>query len=266
MWRQRMYYLDSEKSIIEDFQSVEEETICLLNENEEVIQMLESIHNQDKWKLWTESAGKSDPPPDFYSDAYKYMMEVMRVDDHSHKNKKGKIVNPANSHIREIEREILQSGLMESFPNAKLMINASTDLPTDEDHNYEYYYKNFVRVLEHHKERIGLYRRNHPNYKMIFFVMDESSAYIQAKRVNNKHERKVGEIELGQPHFYFADKRFIKAFEDSDIDYLIWYAPFKLINSLIGKLDLPKVCVFDVKKFNFQCKEYIAKCMISAEV
>lgn len=262
-----MYYLDSEKLIIEDFQLVEEEVICLFDENEEVIQVLESIHNQDKWKLWTESAGKSDPPPDFYSDAYKYMMEVMRVDDHSHKNKKGKIVNPTNSHIRELEREILQSETMESLPNAKLIINASTDLPTDEDHNYDYYYKNFVRVLEHHKERVDLYKRNHPNYKMIFFIMDESSAYIQVKKMNNiKRERKVGEMVLGQPHFYFMDKNFIKVFKDSDIDYLIWYAPFKLINSSVGKLDLPKVCVFDVKKSKFQCQEYDTNCMVSMEV
>lgn len=48
---------------------------------------------------------------------------------------------------------------MELCPNAELIINAHTNLPTDEDHNYQYYYKNFTRVVEHHKKSIDLYKR-----------------------------------------------------------------------------------------------------------
>ena len=85
-------------------------------ENEESAKVFESIHDQENWKQWIESAGKSDPPPDFFADTYKYMMDVMRVDDHSYKNKKGKVVNPTNSHIRDVEKEIIQSGIMELCP------------------------------------------------------------------------------------------------------------------------------------------------------
>ncbi|MBD5486566.1 MAG: hypothetical protein HDR18_13775 [Lachnospiraceae bacterium] len=262
-----MYYLDSEKSIIKHFQSVKPKSVYFPIESEEVIKVFESIHDQENWKLWIESAGKADPPPDFFSDTYKYMMEAMRVDDHSFKNKKGKVVNPTNSHIRDLEKEIMQSGIMEMCPNAELMINAFTDLPTNKDHNYKYYYKNFIRIVEHHKKRIALYKRNHPNYKVIFFIMDESSAYIEAKNIDDlTKERQVGEMVLGQPHLHFMDKRFIMAFENSDIDYLIWYTPFKLINSPTGKLDLPEVCVFDNKRSMQQSLEYDENHMVSVEI
>lgn len=262
-----MYYLDSEKSIIKHFQSVNPKSVCFFNENEESIKVFESIHNQKNWKQWVESAGKSNPPPDFFSDTYRYMMDVMRVDDHSYKNKKGKVVNPTNSHIRDIEKEIIQSGIAEHCPNAELIINACTDLPTDKDHNYKYYHKNFVRVIENHKKSINLYKKNHPNYKVIFFIMDESSAYFLADNIDDiTKDRQVSEMVLGRPHFHFWDKNFIKTFKNSNIDYLIWYTPFKLINSSIGKLDLPEVCVFDTKEPIDQHWEYDENYMISAEV
>lgn len=262
-----MYYLDSEKSIIKYFQLVEPETVCFLIKNEESIKVYEAIHNQENWKQWIESAGKGDPPPDFFSDTYKYMMDVMRVDDHSYKNKKGKVVNPTNSHIRDVEKEIMQSGVLEMCPNAELVINAFTDLPTNEDHNYKFYYKNFTRIVEHHKKKIDSYKKNHPSYKVIFFIMDESSAYFKAENIDDvTKERQTGEMVLGRPHFHFMDKNFIRAFENSDIDYLIWYTPFKLINSTMGKLNLPEVCVFDVKRPVRQYIEYDENYMISAEI
>lgn len=262
-----MYYLDSEKSIIKHFQSVNPKSVLLLNENTESIKVFESIHNQENWKQWIESAGKSDSPPDFFSDTYKYMMDVMRVDDHSYKNKKGKVVNPTNHHIRDVEKEIIQSGIMDLCPNAELIINAYTDLPTDEDHNYKYWYKNFMRVIEHHKKNINLYKKNHPGYIVIFFVMDESSAYFKAENMEETLKKKqVNGMILGSPHFHFWDKNFIRAFENSNIDYLIWYTSFKLINTSVGKLDLPEVCVFDVKESVKQSMKYDENYMISAEI
>lgn len=261
-----MYYLDNEKSIIKHFQSEDLESVCLLTENEESMKVFESIYNQENWKQWIESVGTSDPPPDFFSDTYMYMMDVMRVDDHSYKNKKGKVVNPTNIRIRELEKEVIRSGILDNCPNAELIINAYTDLPTDADHNYKYYTKNFTRVVESHKKSINLYKKNHPNYKVIFFIMDESSAYFKADSIENiEKERRIGGTTLGRPHFHFWDKNFICAFENSEIDYLIWYTPFKLINTLEGKLDLPKVCVFDLKEPVKRSIEYDVNYMISAE-
>lgn len=43
-------------------------------------------------------------PPDYYSDDLKLMMDVMRIDDHSHKNKKGKKVNHTYAWESQMEK------------------------------------------------------------------------------------------------------------------------------------------------------------------
>lgn len=260
------YYLNSEKSIISHFQGLESSSVCFPVESEEAIKVFELIHNLDNWKLWIESSGKSDPPPDFYSDEYKCMMDVMRVDDHSYKNKKGKLVNPTNRHIRDMEKEILQSGIMEMCPNAELFINGITDLPTHEDHNYNFYLKNFERVILQHIQKIPLYKKNHPFYDVVFFIMDESSAYIEAAdKKCALEDKRAGQVLAGYPHLYFIDSNFVRIFEGSGIDYVIWFTPFKYCEIAEGQLDLPKACVFDIKKFSIQTEEYDAERMMSAE-
>lgn len=263
-----MYYLDSEKAIIESFQSVDSTSVYFPVENEKTIEIFETIHNRDNWQLWIESAGKADPPPDFYSDEYKCMMEVMRVDDHSYKNKKGKIVNPTNSLIRDVEKEAMQAGIMDMFPDVNhLLIDVFTDLPTKEDHNYDFYRKSFVRVIEKHKKSINIYKTNHPNYTLIFFVMDESSAYLKVSQLETATRQfRSGDMIDGITHFWFIDNNFLCSFEKSRIDYLIWYTPFKLINTTVGKLDLPEVCVFDIHNMPEQRIPYDSKYMVSAEV
>jgi len=82
----------------------------------------------------------------------------------------------------------------------------------------------------------------------------------------NLKKKQVDGMILGRLHFHFWDKNFIRAFENSDIDYLIWYTPFKLINSSVGKLDLLKVCVFDIKESVKQSIKYDENYMISAEI
>ena len=96
------------------------------------------------------------------------MLEVMRVDDHGFK-KKGKIINQSLAREHMVERELREAGILDQFPNLKsIIINADSGLPTEEDHNYCFYYDNFRRTLEHHKSKIGNYRMNHPGYKTIF--------------------------------------------------------------------------------------------------
>lgn len=152
----------------------------LLNDSVAVREIFASIHDPEEWKLWSDSSGKSDPPPDFYNDKLKLMMDVMRIDDHAFESKNGKIVNPTNQRESVIQKQIRKSGLLDSFPNVKnVIVTAVTDLPTDEDHNYKFYYSNFERVLMKHNNQIDLYGKNHPGYKTIFLVLDESSAYFE---------------------------------------------------------------------------------------
>ena len=241
-----MNYFDEENRIIEHFQGVDCKSVFFPFQSDIAIHIFESIHDIDNWGKWVNSSGKSDPPPDFYCKDFRYMMDVMRVDDHSFKNKKGKLVNPVNMRESKIQAELIKKGIPELFPNVNgIIVNAVTDLPTQEDHNYKFYKKNFVRAIEQHKSKIDLYRSNHPDYKLIFFVVDESSGYIQTTMPEMAQRKNVqaGEKYSGYPHFYFWDEDFLKPVIGSDIDFLIWFTPFKYIWAETGLIDLPHVGV-----------------------
>ena len=206
-----MNFFDDENKIIEWLQSVECSSVCFPVLNEEIVSVFESIHNEEQLKLWKNSSGKSDPPPDFYCDELKLMMDVMRVDDHAYKNKKGKIVNPTNAKESAMQNELRQSGILDRFPNVKdIICNAMTDLPTGQDHNYKFYNNNFIRTVEEHKRKIELYKQNHPGFKSIFFILDESSAYFEAEQ---RRDEIIFEAPIkGYPHLWLLDQAFTNVF------------------------------------------------------
>lgn len=132
--------------------------------------------------------------------------------------------------------------MREMFPNAKrFFMNAVTDLPTDEDHNYKNYYSSFQRTVRKHLLKLKDYKKNHPNKKMIFLVVDETSGIYIETIVKND------EVAAGRPHLVFLDKRFINEFIDSDLDYLILYCPYNHFNTIESHEPLPQLTIFDVK-------------------
>ena len=244
---------DNENKIIESFQEISENKVCLIPDDRELNKIFNLVYNKEEWKKWIDSSSKSAPPPDFYNETNKIMMDVMRIDDHAYENEKGKIINPTLQKENKIYKELINSNFIKDINfMGNIFINAKTELPSELDHNYIFYYKNFNRVIEKHIKSIDLYRKNHPNFKIIFFIFDESSAYFEAeKKISNK---KVGMNVKGNIHFWFLDKKFINEIIKSKIDYLIWYAPNK---HYIGTNDemIPKICVYNVKEL----KENIAK-------
>ena len=233
----------------------------------ELESILDKVCNKDKWARWTDSSGKSDPPPDFYSDEYKLMMDVMRVNDHEQKGKKGKLHNPSMAHEKEMYKELEQAGIIEQFPDAKVFLSGCTQLPTYEDHNYDLYRKHFKRVVSDHIDSIPLYKSNHPGYKVIFFIFDESSAYFEAELPpDTKKQFSKGEKIAGQPHVFFWDEAFLDAFVDKGIDYLFWYTPYKLFEHIEPPLELPSLCVYDLSKKQTQRISYDASRMSSVEI
>lgn len=259
-----MNYFDNENKIIEWFQDVDPSSVCFPVETDDLVAVFESIYDEEKWKHWKNSSGKSDPPPDFYCDKLKLMMDVMRIDDHAHKNKKGKLINPTSARESKLQKKIRESGILDKFPNVENIIcNAITDLPTEQDHNYKFYKNNFIRVVDEHKRKIELYKQNHPDFKIIFFILDESSAYFEA---NEKPQFVLeGMSCLGRPHFWFMDKAFLQVFINSKIDYIVWFTPFKHFE-LFGKIVLPEVVVFDTSQTINELQDYVLDKMISCEV
>lgn len=264
----KMNYYDNENNIMLSFREVECDEVYFPVESFAAIEMFESIHDVEKWSKWVDSSGKADLPPDFYSNEFGIMMDVMRVDDHAFLNKKGKVMNPVNEEESKIQRELKEAGFQEMFPNAQILVNADSRLTSEDDHNYTFYLDNFARTLKHHGNRILQYRKNHPNKKLAFFIFDESSAYFEIKkRKNTEKIRYVNELMAGSPHMFVLDAAFINLLREFDLDYLIWYAPFKLLNTTNGNIKLPKVCVFDIKKLNgINVIQYDKNKMISCEI
>lgn len=260
-----MGIFDKESEIIEYFRtSISPSEVALIPENEEMERVFQSIFNEESWSKWTDTSGKNDPPPDFYCDEDCLMMDVMRVDDHGYISEKGKTVNPTLTREREVTRELQENGILGQIPGAKLHLIVDTKLPTEEDHNYRFYRDNFVRTVEVHKKKIHRYRENHPNCKVIFFVFDESSAYVEPLRKTKNPVK--GQLQCGRVHFWFSDSAFIKVLQDSDIDYLVWFTPYKLIEFLGKGLELPRVVVYNIIELPQEQFEYNENCMMSVEV
>lgn len=143
-----MLYAEKEANLIKDFQDLGTGSICLFSESADVEQIVSSILDLDIWKGWIDASSKDNvPPPDFYNDDLGLMMEVMRIDDHGFK-KKGKVVNLTYDREHQIERELRDAGILDMFPNAELVINADSGLPTEQDHNFKYYFDNFRERLQ----------------------------------------------------------------------------------------------------------------------
>lgn len=259
-----MNYFDDELKIIESFQTLNDEEVCFPKESKSAIELYKSIHGVPEWRCWKHSNGKNDPPPDFYCEQQEIMMDIMRVDDHAYKNDKGQVINRVNAEESIIQNELSNTELITHLYNVdNILVNAVTDLPTEKDHNYKYYKNNFKDIVSKHIDKIPLYNNNHPNYKVVLFVCDESSAYF--KSFNNRQVDKKSEI-IDKPHLFFADDDLVKVFINSQIDFLIWFAPFKLLQTTEGVIPLPKAIIYDLEVANINTIKYEEDMMVSSEL
>ena len=55
--------------------------VVVFPQSEDTLHFIDNILKEENWHFWTDSSGKSDPPPDFYSNHYKIMMDMMEVYD-----------------------------------------------------------------------------------------------------------------------------------------------------------------------------------------
>ena len=261
-----MNFFDDENRIIKYFHKTNPSQILIMNDDKRLLDVFRKIYDQECWEKWINSSAKDAPPPDYYSNDYKMMMDIMRIDDHAYKNKKGKIINPTNAGESQLRKELEQSGLLDMFPNMEnVYVIPKTESQTELDHNFTNYKKNFERTVKEHICKIELYKSNHPGYKIVFFVCDESSEYIE---VSGEKPKEVweGKKQKGKPHLYFLDHDFLNVFKSTGIDYLIWFSPYKLITTLNREIELPQVSVYDANHFEFEMIKYDSNQMISSEV
>lgn len=242
---------DKEERIIEDFQSIGSKHVALFPINLKNIVLYNSIHSEKKWKNWVDTSAKNEMPPDFYNEKLKFMMDVMRIDDHAYINKKGRVINRHNERESKIMEEIINKNeLFRTIAEkGNLFITPDSGLRGYDDHNYDFYISNFKRVVEKHITKIEKYKKNHPGFKTIFFILDESSPY--AKCFEKIKNIKAGECMRAQPHFWWFDSNMLDVVIKSDIDFVIWMAPYKHFKSR-PKLNLPWIAIYDIKKLNYK--------------
>lgn len=247
-----MNLFDKEERIIKLFQELKHSEVAMYPHDIKLIKLYKSIHNKYNWKKWTNSSGKADLPPDYYNDKLKIMMDVMRVDDHAFEDDKGKIINPHNQRESKLTKELIEknSSLKEAANNGRLIIIPDSGLHGYQDHNYNFYVNNFRRVTQKHIKKISTYKNNHPNFKMIFMIFDESSPYFENPNLNFEKFTRVGQMKKGNPHFWWLDKNLCDCIRNSNIDYLIWITPYKHFDSL-EKVELPQAVIYDLAKFPY---------------
>ena len=254
-----------EKNIIKYFQSLETKSILFPIFNDELKLLFSSIYKRKNWKKWIDSSAKNAPPPDFYNNDLNFMMDVMRVDDHEYISAKGKTVNEERRIENQTLKNIREDERFKGMNLSQIYVDIHSDLPTDEDHNFSRYLECFWRTIENHKKKIPNYKKNHPGYKVIFFIFDESSAYCETV---DKYlgEKKKGILFEGRPHIPFVDKEFLKIMDNSEIDYLIWFTPYKLIRLEGDKIfNLPKAAIYSRGSMDFQYLTYDYDRIISVE-
>lgn len=232
---------------------------CYHPEDSELYSIYNKIHDVNWKKHWTDSSGKSDVPPDFYSEEYGLMMEFMIVDDHSHVDSKG-LINPQKRSDSKAYNDLtnyLDSSLMNQLE--AILITTSTELPSDEDHNYVFYVEEVKRVISKHIEKIQLYRENHPRCKLIFFIQDESTLYVEVEKEHHEAFKRKDAVEAC-PHFPYVDKEMVNSLIEADIDYVVWWMPYRLPEEEW----IPTVAIFRPRDLN-NLRYYPPELMLSTE-
>lgn len=257
---------DNELRVLEEFRELSTKYIDRIGnflKCEYIHNSLTGVLNRNKWK---NSFGKSDPPPDFYNDKHKLMMEMMFVEDNSYKNKKGKLVNKTKERENIILKTIFGSNYKNERDDLNVTVVTSSGLPSLEDHNFNRYFDNFKRVFDKHVKKLGDYNKNHPGYKSIFFIFDGSTAYVEHLD-GLPLEPKPGQLLAGRPHIFTRDRRFVNIIKNSGVDYVIWYAPWKAILKPGGGVyDFPRCAIYDVKNIKEKdLFDYDPKFVISSE-
>ncbi len=239
-----MNYYDKESRIIEQLQMSSIFHVKFLNYSLGLFKFFASLYIPFLYQNWINSSGKGQLPPDFYSDKYKYMLEVMRFDDYEQGSRSQNAIE--SKKVKQINMERRAKGLP-LFDNENLVLHLNPDLSESSDNNLELYYKNYKDVIEKHNGKVESYNTAHPNFQLGFLLFDESPSYGETK------EKHVGEIYAGTrvgPLRYFYSplcKMFSNELLKLNVDYVIWITPYKQPNYYDNK-GIIELYLLDVKK------------------
>lgn len=216
-------FLDDETDAINFIMSgLDHYNVLKYNGNSFNKKIFRCVKNLNKF---TENNGHDALPPDFYSDEFSCMFDVMRINDSEIK----KSYNPVKIRERQIEKEIKESGILDAIgSNSTIFINADGD---DSEHTLENYIKNSNRVMSEHIKKIGIWKSEHPNIKYKgLLIFDETESYFEGYVQHIDADRYAFAWAADKPlvlHKPWMDATFVKKAYDSDLDFIIWFCPYK---------------------------------------
>lgn len=162
------------------------------------------------------------------------MMDAMAINDVEY-IKGNKIINEQKKRQHQIFPKYLGKDYRKTRNDIIVFYNY--DLSKDE-HSYENYKSSFKRLIEKHKESIYLYKKNHPGYKLIFYMFDESIEYYD--QVNEKL----------MVHICFNDKNFVDI-KKLDVEYVVWVSHLKYIERQNNKeIKIPRIAIYEIKELH----------------
>lgn len=241
-------FFDKEANIISLFREEHErpESICAVtgqSSEREIVSLICSI-------AWEDTSAKGAPPPDFFNASHRVMMEVMRVDD----CEQPAIWRPERLRIEEELSGVGQYGPTVGVATDDMLphiIAADNGRPTLLDHNYTLYRNNFRRIVGKHIHSVPIYRRNHPDCKLIFFVRDESCLYFNIPfGAVSSCKAAFQQYKASNAHLWMRDEAFLEPLVGADVDFLVWYTPYKIGAEEQQKIEtyIPTVCVYDIRR------------------
>lgn len=236
-----MLRFDDENLIISDLIEMSKENVYFLTNSDFEKELYNSICFN--WSNWTINNSKASFPPDYFSDKYKIMFDVLRIND----SEKKKNYNPILSKERKIEKEFLERMNIPLDAHIFSLILAEPDEPYDNAHNYSQYVKMSNRVIQKHIDKIKLCKETHSGFKMGYLICDETCTYIE-KIVSNKAKKDKKRLIIGNIHSPFYDKNFMSKLTTNSVDFVIWYSPNKY--SYNNRKHFPKVCFIDLQNFS----------------
>lgn len=215
--------------------------------------------------LLTENAGHDRKPPDYYSDELNIMFDVMRVNDSEQEikcKKRIKRFNPAFQESAEVKKNAqvqLKNLGINDVTTIAADLKSDNGLDYDQIHQFGYYRRHVLRILNEHIEKIPVWCTEHPTIKRKgFIVLDEAGMYFQghaepAVMVSDGHveEWKFFVKNPVVVHCPWKDSEFMQPLLDADLDFVIWYRPYVTMSE--GNLKLfqgqyPDLAIVDLRK------------------
>ena len=218
-----MNFFDKETRIIEAFRESNLKQVLFLNYSFSLICFYFSLLSTGSFKNWKDNSSDTNNPPDFYNTKTKTMLEVMRIDDYRKGPKHPNAFETRKA--QELVNNLQSQGIVVDSEQDIIIVNSLFEDVSE--NNCDLYLSNFKRIVGNHIKKIQSYKESHPRYKLGFLIFDESPAYIETK-VKYEGVPHSGDA-VGPARYYNApcDKRFIRVFLESDIDYVIWMTPYK---------------------------------------